>query len=1141
MYETGALALRDVILFLKSQTNTNKIANKRIDVMEQNNNSGGGTWGSIVGDIGLQTDLTNLLSNKINKINLPTSNGNFVLSDGSGGIYDSGYSYSNDPTFSGLSSSKIPSQYAISQYVATQIEGLASSPSATVGTTVNIDAIYDNGTFGQGAKLTTLSLIPLVVDGHTLVEGDTLLVKNQTNPVENGLYNVFYVTTGTSGSVYIRVNSYDTGNTIRTGDQILTTGGTTQSGVLWYQTSFKYGNVVGTDPINFAKVSAASGSTLIVNNNLSELSSTASIARGNIFAAASGVNTDITELTLAYNGLKFKSFTGNNTLSISNGSSLTANRTLNIIAADADLTVGIQGNSTLAGNNTGDQTIEITGEIIAGPSSGFLNAVIANKANFQINNSVLTLTGGNNALLSDITLGINQSGPFGSGYLSSTDWNLFNEKANSGSNTDITSLALNHNGLKIKNLAGSNNVRIVNDSSITADRNLHISINDVDTNLTLTGSATISGTNTGDQTINLIGDITSTSGSGTLSTSIADNAVTSLKILDDAIITSKISDNAVTTSKILNSAVINDKLATMTQKTWKGNNTLVTGNPTDNDAGSLTEVNSNVLTITNGTGALLNNCQINVKQSTNLVSGYLSNTDWLTFNNKANSGSNTDITSIKLDQSGLSVKDLTSKYMSIRNNESLTNDRVLNFILGNSNRTIILKSDVTLMAPNVRTEIGNYTLTDTDEVILGDASIQSITITLPVASGNINRYKIVKIDSSIHGVTVAASGTDVINGASDITLLSKYDSFFVYSNGSNEWIASYIGTQYGASAQLVTTDSSIISSLLLVDSPTKTIQTLPTAVNVGGKEITIFQKGTGIIKIVGTLSQTINNFKCLLFSPKFSNVKLISDGSNWLVGSPYNNIMLTDSSVIITDLVTGIDMWLTAESLRSNLGSYAEPISNWNNYASGSQVEVYSPTTVTAVELNNDFPYLLCEASPIKYFSIYSKLMTSQEFTVYGVVYTTNVGVDQRLIGTTTTGGMAFGIKTGTGGKLGIVRETSAWVADSTLAVPPSALTIIGTAADFKANGSVTFSVNGNRNTITIVTAVTFSGSLNSGVIGTSTINTTPWRGRIYEIITLPAKADNTTIDKIEGYLAWKHGLQSLLPSGHAYKLAAPT
>lgn len=64
----------------------------------------------------------------------------------------------------------------------------------------------------------------------------------------------------------------------------------------------------------------------------------------------------------------------------------------------------------------------------------------------------------------------------------------------------------------------------------------------------------------------------------------------------------------------------------------------ITDNPTtvalSVNKGNLTETGSSVLQITNGTNAVLKNTTIQVNQSTASTSGYLSSTDWSTFNNK---------------------------------------------------------------------------------------------------------------------------------------------------------------------------------------------------------------------------------------------------------------------------------------------------------------------------------------------------------------------------------------------------------------------------------------------------------------------------------------------------------------------------
>jgi hypothetical protein len=49
------------------------------------------------------------------------------------------------------------------------------------------------------------------------------------------------------------------------------------------------------------------------------------------------------------------------------------------------------------------------------------------------------------------------------------------------------------------------------------------------------------------------------------------------------------------------------------------------------------------------------------------------------------------------------------------------------------------------------------------------------------------------------------------------------------------------------------------------------------------------------------------------------------------------------------------------------------------------------------------------------------------------------------------------------------------------------------------------------------------------------------WQGYAAEIIVFTGTVTDSERQKVEGYLAWKWGLQSLLPSTHPYKSFAPT
>lgn len=92
-------------------------------------------------------------------------------------------------------------------------------------------------------------------------------------------------------------------------------------------------------------------------------------------------------------------------------------------------------------------------------------------------------------------------------------------------------------------------------------------------------------------------------------------------------------------STIQPNSVTNAKLAQMGANTVKANTTGSTANASDIPLGTVTETTSAVLTLTGWTDATIGSPTIQVSQSTTSTSGYLSSTDWNTFNNKPTSAS----------------------------------------------------------------------------------------------------------------------------------------------------------------------------------------------------------------------------------------------------------------------------------------------------------------------------------------------------------------------------------------------------------------------------------------------------------------------------------------------------------------------
>ena len=94
---------------------------------------------------------------------------------------------------------------ATKEYVDEVATGLDVKDSVRMGTTANLSATYNNGTAGDGATLTNSgSQAALSMDGINAAQGDRVLIKDQTNQEENGIYTVTTVGNGSTNWVLTR-------------------------------------------------------------------------------------------------------------------------------------------------------------------------------------------------------------------------------------------------------------------------------------------------------------------------------------------------------------------------------------------------------------------------------------------------------------------------------------------------------------------------------------------------------------------------------------------------------------------------------------------------------------------------------------------------------------------------------------------------------------------------------------------------------------------------------------------------------------------------------------------------------------------------------------------------------------------------
>lgn len=198
----------------------------------------GSTTTSIAGITELTVDNLNFNGNTITSTD---TNGNIIISPNGTGVVDVSGSI-----ITGLSEPVNSTDAATKNYVDTVAEGLHIHEAAHCATTDTLAVLsggtvtYNNGTSGVGATL-TLSAGLSAIDGHTLTNGDRILVKNQATQAHNGMY------VRTSATVLTRAADFNTAAEMAGGDFTFVENGTIYGNTGWVQTEEVL--TVGTDAV----------------------------------------------------------------------------------------------------------------------------------------------------------------------------------------------------------------------------------------------------------------------------------------------------------------------------------------------------------------------------------------------------------------------------------------------------------------------------------------------------------------------------------------------------------------------------------------------------------------------------------------------------------------------------------------------------------------------------------------------------------------------------------------------------------------------------------------------------------------------------------------------------------------------------
>jgi hypothetical protein len=322
----------------------------------------------------------------------------------------------------------------------------------------------------------------------------------------------------------------------------------------------------------------------------------------------------------------------------------------------------------------------------------------------------------------------------------------------------------------------SHYLQITNGEDLTGARSLSIIVNDANRTLTISGNATVSGSNTGDQTITLTGDVTG-SGTGSFATTIAADAV------------------ALTTDTTGNYVA-----------------TITAGNGLTGDVSS--EGSTPTLAVGAGTGILSNANDVAVDQSTNFawtgihsytntLTNTSSQTDFnLTLGNDADadtiSAINIDVTSAATADAdlvyGINIADLTTASAVVTETALRIGANWEQAI--DANGTLISTAELSILDNNIAlgTETtGNYVsdISGTTNQITASALTGSVTLSLPSdlrAPGTFNAVTSIATGVGAGTVRIDSSGnlTSIgnITGASGVTITSTVNTLTLDSGNS---------------------------------------------------------------------------------------------------------------------------------------------------------------------------------------------------------------------------------------------------------------------------------------------------------------------------------------------------------------------
>jgi len=140
------------------------------------------------------------------------------------------YTVVDEDDMTSNSDTAIPTQQSVKTYIDNSVEGLNIHEAVQLATTNDLLTTtvytYNNGVNGIGATLTKNDPGIVTIDGSNLNENDRILVKNQSKPIENGIYIVTILGTEVLSLVLTRADDANSGEKLPGNSYVFVEGGT---------------------------------------------------------------------------------------------------------------------------------------------------------------------------------------------------------------------------------------------------------------------------------------------------------------------------------------------------------------------------------------------------------------------------------------------------------------------------------------------------------------------------------------------------------------------------------------------------------------------------------------------------------------------------------------------------------------------------------------------------------------------------------------------------------------------------------------------------------------------------------------------------------------------------------------------------